>query len=181
MFKHFFNIFEFYSSSTLLTEHFVSIDNSSLTVVPAPLSALAPVSSRQFHFVYERKTQEEARNYCRQHYADLATVESMEDALILNKMANQRRLQLPDESPDDVQRAWIGLYDDINTWGWSLSDQAYYSKGQENYRNWYSGEPGNQGANQFCVCMYSDGLWRDERCTNRFTAICVDLTGEAMG
>ncbi|KAK7884384.1 hypothetical protein WMY93_027507 [Mugilogobius chulae] len=188
---------------------------------PRPVALAAASSSRQFHFVYELKTQEEARSYCRQHYTDLATVESLEDALTLNNMVDMSRLQNPDGYPNrwshpgnsqmsqqsvlaftlaqlplvfilspqrfhqyklaaelkDEKRTWIGLYDDVNSWSWSLSDPAYYSEVQESYWNWASSEPGNQGANQFCVRMESNGLWKDDHCTNHYTAICVDLTG----
>ncbi|KAK7884385.1 hypothetical protein WMY93_027508 [Mugilogobius chulae] len=147
---------------------------AALTVVPAPLSALAAASSQQFQFVYELKTQDEARSYCREHYADLATVESLEDAVMLDKMADRSRLTNPNGFP---YRAWIGLYDDVNTWSWSLSDPAYYSEGQENYRNWFVEEPGNQGGNEFCVMTNLDGFWRDVSCTMQYFAICVDLKG----
>ncbi|XP_055021596.1 C-type mannose receptor 2-like [Boleophthalmus pectinirostris] len=152
---------------------------TSLTVVPAPLSALAPVSSRHFIFVYELKTQEEARSYCRQHYTDLATVENMEDVLTLNEMVDRSRLQLLKPPDGFLNGTWIGLYDDVNTWSWSLSDPTYYSEGQENYRNWAPGRPNNIRANQFCVWMYQSGQWEDYECTYRLQAICVNLTGSS--
>ncbi|XP_055021603.1 macrophage mannose receptor 1-like [Boleophthalmus pectinirostris] len=132
--------------------------------------ALAPVSSRQFHFVYELKTQEEARSYCRQHYTDLATVENMEDVLTLRNTVNLSRLLTPDGFYNSV---WIGLYDDFTAWSWSLSDPPYNS---ESYTNWYPGEPNNNGGNECCVGMSSDEMWWDSHCSNVFPAMCVDLT-----
>ncbi|XP_055021595.1 lymphocyte antigen 75-like [Boleophthalmus pectinirostris] len=194
--------------------------------------ALAPVSSRHFVFVYELKTQEEARSYCRQHYTDLATVENMEDVLTLNDgrpeqtaaapastripqyredhlqrrpptaptaHSADRPQRRPPTAPtahsadrlhsssvlsslkhrNRVQRTWIGLYDDVNTWSWSLSDPTYYSEGQENYRNWDPGQPDNNGANQFCAWISSIGLWKDFKCHYGLRAICVNLTGSS--
>uniref|UniRef100_A0A8C1ZVL9 C-type lectin domain-containing protein n=1 Tax=Cyprinus carpio TaxID=7962 RepID=A0A8C1ZVL9_CYPCA len=110
-------------------------------------SALA--SSRQYHFVNESKTWTEAQRYCRQNYTDLATIENMEE---MNRLINT-------VNGSNNGSAWIGLYDDINSWRWSLEDNDFYQEGQRDFRNWYH-EPNNAG-NELCVYMDYNGNWLD--------------------
>ncbi|XP_047461485.1 C-type lectin-like [Mugil cephalus] len=42
--------------------------------------------------------------------------------------------------------AWIGLYDDVNSWRWSLSNGGFYSDGQTEFRNWADSQPSNEGS-----------------------------------
>uniref|UniRef100_A0A8C1MXG8 C-type lectin domain-containing protein n=1 Tax=Cyprinus carpio TaxID=7962 RepID=A0A8C1MXG8_CYPCA len=123
-------------------------------------SALA--LSRQYHFVNESKTWTEAQRDCRQNYTDLATIENMEE---MNRLINT-------VNGSYNGSAWIGLYDDVNSWGWSLEDNDFYQEGERDFRNFYH-EPNNAG-NELCVYMDYNGNWLDSSCDNYYTFVCYD-------
>uniref|UniRef100_A0A8C1AEP8 C-type lectin domain-containing protein n=1 Tax=Cyprinus carpio carpio TaxID=630221 RepID=A0A8C1AEP8_CYPCA len=123
----------------------------------------ASASSRQFHFVNESKTWTEAQSYCRQNYTDLATIENMEE---MNRLINT-------VNGSYYGSAWIGQYDNVNSWRWSLEDNDFYQEGERDFRNWYH-EPDNSGGNQLCVYMDSNGKWYDMACDNTLPFVCYD-------
>uniref|UniRef100_A0A8C1IKZ1 Macrophage mannose receptor 1-like n=1 Tax=Cyprinus carpio TaxID=7962 RepID=A0A8C1IKZ1_CYPCA len=123
----------------------------------------ASTSARQYHFVNESKTWTEAQSYCRQNYTDLATIENMEEMNRLINTVNGSYYGL----------AWIGQYDDVNSWRWSLEDNDFYQEGERDFRNWYH-EPENSGGNQLCVYMDSNGKWYDISCDNTLPFVCYD-------
>uniref|UniRef100_A0A8C2FCE9 C-type lectin domain-containing protein n=1 Tax=Cyprinus carpio TaxID=7962 RepID=A0A8C2FCE9_CYPCA len=125
-------------------------------------SALA--LSRQYHFVNESKTWTEAQRYCRQNYTDLATIDNMEE---MNRLINT-------VNGSYSGSAWIGLYDDVNSWRWSLEDNDFYQEGERDFRNWYH-EPDNSWGNNLCVYMNYYGNWFDAPCDrNVHTFVCYD-------
>ncbi|XP_050949045.1 lymphocyte antigen 75-like [Labeo rohita] len=120
-------------------------------------------SSRQYHFLSKNKTWTEAQRYCRQNYTDLATIDNMEE---MNRLINT-------VNGSYNGSAWIGLYDDVNSWRWSLEDNDFYQEGERDFRNWYHA-PDNRGGNEMCVVMNGDGKWSDLPCDNYFTFVCYD-------
>ncbi|XP_053471825.1 C-type mannose receptor 2-like isoform X3 [Ictalurus furcatus] len=76
---------------------------------------------------------------------------------------------------ETVKKAWIGLQrEGTGKWQWSLADQTFYRDG-DTYRNWSSGEPDNQGGNEFCVQMQkSTGSWYDDRCDRTYSFVCYE-------
>ncbi|XP_051959871.1 C-type mannose receptor 2-like isoform X2 [Xyrauchen texanus] len=120
-------------------------------------------SSRQYHFVSEYKTWAEAQRYCSENHTDLATIDNMDE---MNRLINTVNGIYNDS-------AWIGLYDDVNSWRWSLEDNDFYQEGERDFRNWYH-EPNNAGGKEFCVSMDKDGNWFDVQCENMLTFICYD-------
>ncbi|XP_074500926.1 secretory phospholipase A2 receptor-like [Sebastes fasciatus] len=140
------------------------------------LSGLCAVSSpakRQYHFVYDVKNMTEAQSYCREKYTDLATVDNMEDVKILNNTVDLNKM----DSTDNNHEAWIGLYDDLDRWKWSLSDTSFYKHGETEFRRWASGEPNNLNSGQHCAQMFFDGEWGDNNCENNYTAVCLYVRG----
>ncbi|XP_033981471.1 uncharacterized protein LOC117478575 [Trematomus bernacchii] len=129
------------------------------------LSAVSSHAERQYHFVYEAKTMSEAQRYCREKHTDLATVDSMEVVELLNDMAGQYK-----------QSAWIGLYDDRDSWKWSMSDPSFYEPGKIEFRQWASGEPGAWHHEQ-CTFVNSGGTWGDQDCNHPLRVVCFDVTG----
>ncbi|XP_058629897.1 macrophage mannose receptor 1-like [Onychostoma macrolepis] len=124
----------------------------------------ASASSRQYHFVNESKTWTEAQRYCRQNYTDLATIDDMEE---MNRLINT-------VNGSYSGSAWIGLYDDVNSWRWSLEDNDFYQEGERDFRNFYH-EP-NTAGNELCVYMDDKGNWFDYSCDNHFRFVCYDGT-----
>uniref|UniRef100_A0A667WMA1 C-type lectin domain-containing protein n=1 Tax=Myripristis murdjan TaxID=586833 RepID=A0A667WMA1_9TELE len=119
---------------------------------------------RQYHLVEERMTWTEAQSYCRQHYTDLATVTSEEDVVKLNDALGSYRSEV----------VWIGLYDGINNWKWSLQNKNYYGEGEAEFRMWGGGQPNNGYLDEYCVAMNREGQWLDYRCSDRFPFICYN-------
>ncbi|XP_051734835.1 macrophage mannose receptor 1-like [Ctenopharyngodon idella] len=122
---------------------------------------------RHYVFVNESKTWAEAQRYCRDKYSDLATIEN-----------EQQTVQLLDTVKDDsIDLAWIGLYDDLNSWKWTLEDSDFfndfYQEGERDYRN-FNNQPDNSGGNELCVYMDYDGKWYDMSCDNTLPFICYD-------
>ncbi|XP_057215739.1 C-type mannose receptor 2 [Triplophysa rosa] len=123
-------------------------------------------SPRQYHFISVNKSWSEAQTYCRQNYTDLATIDNMTE---MNSVMNT-----VNGSYDGS--AWIGLYDDVNSWRWSLDDDDFYQEGEREFRNWYH-EPDNYRGNELCVYMWRDGSWFDSSCDNSFPFVCYDGRG----
>uniref|UniRef100_A0A667XEB9 C-type lectin domain-containing protein n=1 Tax=Myripristis murdjan TaxID=586833 RepID=A0A667XEB9_9TELE len=97
-----------------------------------------------YHLVEERMNWTEAQSYCRQHYTDLATVSSEEDVTKLNDTVGSHP-------------SWIGLYNDINSWRWSLQNKSYYGEGEADLKMWSSGQP--HYSEKHCVASHL-GKWR---------------------
>ena len=76
------------------------------------------------------------------------------------------------------QQAWIGLYDDWDSWRWSLSDTSFYKHGETEFTQWGPGQPDNLNNEQHCVRVVGNGLWGDSNCENHFKAVCLDVGGE---
>ncbi|GLD50622.1 macrophage mannose receptor 1-like protein [Lates japonicus] len=115
----------------------------------------------------------EAQSYCREKYTDLATIDNMEDVNLLNSMVDLSKMIYTENS----YLAWIGLYDDVNSWRWSLSDRSFYTQEETEFRNWYSWKPNNQYVTENCGELYSNGQWNDVPCDVLNTAVCMDVRG----
>ncbi|XP_049322355.1 C-type mannose receptor 2-like [Astyanax mexicanus] len=125
---------------------------------------------RQYHFVNESKTWAEAQSYCREHYFDLASVDNAEEALELVKLADIR----------NSNSTWIGLYDDLNSWRWSLDDDSFYKENERSFRNWYKENPKNWGGDSLCThFQFYDGRWSETYCLSSLRFVCYDGRGNA--
>ncbi|KAF4071303.1 hypothetical protein AMELA_G00271870, partial [Ameiurus melas] len=72
--------------------------------------------------------------------------------------------------------AWVGLYNDINSWRWSLNDLPLKNVP---YTNWYSGEPDNAGGKEACGLIVGNGTynsWWDVQCTQLRPFICYNAS-----
>lgn len=111
----------------------------------------------KYHLVQQGKNWSDAQTYCRDNYIDLATVEGNDDMI---KFQNEAQKQQFSSS------AWIGLYNEPNSWRWSMDNQPLGS-----FTVWCPGEPNNLmegcGAlNQWC--------WFDASCTTPLPFVCFD-------
>ncbi|XP_046699394.1 putative C-type lectin domain family 20 member A [Silurus meridionalis] len=119
--------------------------------------------SRNYYMILMRKSWPDAQNYCRMMYTDLAIIITDVDSLQLKKEAARKKLTEP---------AWIGLYDDVNSWRWSLNDILLKNS---IFTNWITGEPNNYLAKESCVIiMNTTGYWADKPCTDFRPFVCYD-------
>ncbi|XP_050948619.1 L-selectin-like [Labeo rohita] len=118
---------------------------------------------RQYVFVNESKTWAEAQRYCREKYTDLATIENQ-----------QQTVQLIDTINDDsIDLAWIGLYDDLNSWKWTLENSDFFKAGEKDFRNWNNPGPDISTPHRLCVYM-NYGAWLTTGCSSFYPVICYD-------
>ncbi|XP_067284266.1 putative C-type lectin domain family 20 member A isoform X2 [Pseudorasbora parva] len=109
--------------------------------------------------IQEQKTWDEAQAYCRENYTELATVHSNEDSANLREAVYKM-----------TNMAWIGLYNDINSWRWSYQDEKI------KFLSWITGEPNNYDGHEECGMMHS-GTWNDWGCTALFPFVCYNEKG----
>lgn len=76
------------------------------------------------------------------------------------------------------QLAWIGLYDDVDSWRWSLADGGFYTDQEAEYRNWAHREPNNWKGQEKCGMVYDSGEWNDFNCESDKPAVCAEVRGE---
>ncbi|XP_058252482.1 ladderlectin-like isoform X2 [Hemibagrus wyckioides] len=129
-------------------------------IVPATLSLLRPVGHK-YYVIKTKVTWPVAQNYCRETYADMATVESALDWLRL-------REEVAREGLTDI--AWVGLYNDIDTWRWSINNVPL----KHGYVLWGSAQPDNTGGHQACGVTGPLGYWWDYSCGNLYPFICYN-------
>ncbi|KAM8840035.1 macrophage mannose receptor 1-like isoform 2-T8 [Spinachia spinachia] len=122
------------------------------------LSAQSPVF-REYHQVQVRKTWAEAQRYCREKFTDLATVETPEE---------DARMTSALRGPGG--NAWIGLFDNLKEWKWSLGDQDL----SNDFTYWNKNRPDLKSMNKTCVLMRHNGVWADRDCTDTYAAVCYD-------
>ncbi len=117
--------------------------------------------TRQYHFVNESKTWTEAQRYCRHNYTDLATIDNMEE---MNRLIKTVRGTF-------YGSTWIGLYDDLNSWRWSLENAALGG----GFKSWSVQQPVNSGGQSLCVYMvFNLGTWGETACDNQYPFVCYD-------
>ncbi|XP_056587690.1 C-type mannose receptor 2-like [Triplophysa dalaica] len=135
--------------------------NYQLPFICYSVSSLA--SSRQYHFISANKSWSEAQTYCRQNYIDLATIDNMTE---MNSVMNK-------VNGSNNGSAWIGQYDDVNSWRWSLDDDDFYQEEEREFRNWFH-EPNNYLGNELCVVLDYNGNWADISCDSSQSFLCYD-------
>ncbi|XP_028985106.3 macrophage mannose receptor 1-like isoform X2 [Betta splendens] len=124
----------------------------------------------EYQFINQSLNWSQAQQYCRVHYTDLATIESMEDV---------NRLIRPNAS---TSLAWIGLNDDplcwqvalgtdVNSWRWSATGKPSAT----GYRKWQYNQPNNSHGNQFYATMNVDGTWNDQSSDNNASFVCYTM------
>ncbi|KAF3859601.1 hypothetical protein F7725_022000 [Dissostichus mawsoni] len=72
--------------------------------------------------------------------------------------------------------AWIGLYDDVDSWSWSLSDTSFYKPGETEFRRWESGGPDNTSWKRCTKISSATGYWTESECSTLLSAVCFDVS-----
>ncbi|XP_048039110.1 macrophage mannose receptor 1-like [Megalobrama amblycephala] len=128
------------------------------------LLSLTLCKPHEYVLIQELVTWEKAQDYCRKNHIDLATVQSDEDWTNLREVAVEKGF---------YGFAWIGLYDDINSWRWSYQDESL------EFKSWFPGQPDNYGTGEECVTIFSDQYWKDYKCDNTRYFVCSDESANA--
>ncbi|XP_035863291.1 L-selectin-like [Sander lucioperca] len=108
----------------------------------------------EYHFIGKNMTWKAAKEYCRKHHTDLATVSNQAD---MQRLHNPAKFQAG---------AWIGLQ---REWRWSQPGVEF----NESESKWYPGEPNNLGNHENCVWMRND-KWNDISCSYIYEFICYE-------
>ncbi|CAL8384039.1 unnamed protein product [Arctogadus glacialis] len=118
----------------------------------------------QYYFVDKSLSWSEAQSHCRQYGGDLATVHGPE--------YQERLVEVARKYKSDV---WIGLYDDVKSWTWPLSENANYSGGEVEPWNWpwKRNEPNNGRDMEGCVRIYLEA-WDIVDCNLGHYLFCFD-------
>ncbi|KAK2865815.1 hypothetical protein Q7C36_001871 [Tachysurus vachellii] len=106
-----------------------------------------------------------AKTYCETNYQSLAVVETADDWNRLTAEAVRHGLGVT---------GWIGVYNDVDGWYWTVYSPVPYI---ENIGNWAPGQPDDFGGNQTCIAMESDGTWSDYCCSDLKPFICATSGG----
>ncbi|KAL6466850.1 hypothetical protein MHYP_G00246540 [Metynnis hypsauchen] len=129
-------------------------------VLPVALSVLHSVP-HIYHLITTTKTWSDAQTYCRDKYEDLATVISTDD---------WTKLQKEKQNYGFSALAWVGLYNDYNSWRWSFKNTTLMLK------KWSSGEPNNQNGNESCGALDTYGYWWDLNCLVLKPFLCYNAS-----
>ncbi|KAL2079097.1 hypothetical protein ACEWY4_024841 [Coilia grayii] len=129
--------------------------------VPTGVFSSCDCLSKQYHFVSGLLNWTEAQKYCRAAHSDLVTITSMEDHSRFVEYVNHLGY---------IHSIWIGLYNDVNSWKWSLDGLSLVQTG---YINWLTGQPDNLGGSQPCAAGTSKGF-NDRGCDAKLPFVCYD-------
>nr|XP_055056230.1 uncharacterized protein LOC129440737 [Misgurnus anguillicaudatus] len=130
------------------------------------LLSVALCKHREYILIKELKTWTDAQTYCKINHLDLATIQTAEDLTCLQEVALKSTFTLA---------AWIGLYNDINSWRWSYQDESL------NFTKWYPGDPDNAGTGEECAVLRAEGYWFDRYCTYTRDFLCFDGAAMSIG
>lgn len=75
-----------------------------------------------------------------------------------------------------LQGVWIGLYENVTDWRWSVSDSPFYDT---QFRNWNSGQPDAYGKTGVGVWMDTSGKWFDTSSDEQLKSVCSEVSGGA--
>ncbi|XP_073714962.1 putative C-type lectin domain family 20 member A [Misgurnus anguillicaudatus] len=115
------------------------------------LGILWEVSCAPFGFVLiqDQKTWQEAQSYCREKHQDLVTVQSDKDRSMIQKLSDEMNL---------TSFAWVGLYDGMSVWHWSLQNELI------SFKMWEWWEPNMGKTEEACASLNMFGKWSDTSC-----------------
>lgn len=114
---------------------------------------------RKYYLIQQEQARSDALAYCRTTYTDLATIETHDEAVQVQNLL---------QSQNFISSVWIGLYNDVTSWRWSMGNEPLGS-----LRYWYSPNPNNLKAKESCGEIDPSG-WNDYTCATPLPFICFD-------
>ncbi|KAK3525078.1 hypothetical protein QTP86_014453 [Hemibagrus guttatus] len=102
------------------------------------LEGAVPFVPCKYYLIQQKTTWSDAQAYCRATYTDLAIIKSNDDLVQLQNEAQRQQFS---------SSAWIGLYNDINSWRWSMGNEPMGTM------RWKPGDPNNREGHQECGAM----------------------------
>ncbi|XP_005450827.2 macrophage mannose receptor 1-like isoform X2 [Oreochromis niloticus] len=123
--------------------------------------------SREYHFVNQRMSWTEAQRCCRENFTDLVTIFNSDINELLMTMVQNR-------NDISVAGAWIGLYDNVYSWKWSMGDKSIYIDGKHEFLTWFKGQPNNLNGNQHCMVIEGTKELNDAPCDTPYPFLCFD-------
>ncbi|XP_047670002.1 putative C-type lectin domain family 20 member A isoform X2 [Tachysurus fulvidraco] len=114
----------------------------------------------QYYLIQQRKIWSDAQAYCRATYTDLAIIDSNDNIVRLQNEAQKQQFS---------SSAWIGLYNPINSWRWSMGNEPLGTTW------WCSGQPNNIVGHDECGAIGPWG-WNDLDCTSPHSFVCFDVS-----
>ncbi|KAF5899439.1 macrophage mannose receptor 1-like isoform X6, partial [Clarias magur] len=115
----------------------------------------------KYSLVMKSMTWSNAQSYCRTMYTDLATIVNATDWQKLEKERASKYFTGP---------AWIGLYNNINNWRWSLNDVPLNTLLYINWSPWSSTFAGETACSFIGAYYY----WWDTLCSLQYAFICYN-------
>ncbi|KAI5626516.1 secretory phospholipase A2 receptor-like isoform X1, partial [Silurus asotus] len=106
-------------------------------------------------------TWSDAQAYCKASYTDLAIIQNDDDVVQIQNEIQGKQFK---------SSAWIGLYNDINSWRWSLGNVPLGS-----FNDWLFIQPKNEYGNDECAVIWGMG-WIDWTCSELISFVCFDET-----
>ncbi|KAK2865751.1 hypothetical protein Q7C36_001807 [Tachysurus vachellii] len=113
----------------------------------------------KYILVQQEKTWSDARTYCQANYIDLAIADVSDDMVKLQNEAQKQQF---------TSYGWIGLYNDVNSWRWSLGNQSFGG-----LTDWCGPEPTYKV--EGCVAL-NHGCWFDMHCSSSLPFVCFDAS-----
>uniref|UniRef100_A0A3Q3LA10 C-type lectin domain-containing protein n=1 Tax=Mastacembelus armatus TaxID=205130 RepID=A0A3Q3LA10_9TELE len=119
--------------------------------------------TRQYYYVNLLKTWADAQSYCRQNSTELASITTEEEWESVKQIMG---------SPGKTN-AWIGLYDDIREWRWSLDNTYLYENGNTTLEGWITYKFDSYESEELCVELHDYKL-NDGQCNSAKMSVCYD-------
>uniref|UniRef100_W5LQP2 Macrophage mannose receptor 1-like n=1 Tax=Astyanax mexicanus TaxID=7994 RepID=W5LQP2_ASTMX len=137
-----------------------------LLVITGILPHILSSRLRGYHLIRDKMNFNGSWNYCKQNFISLAVVNSPDELKAIT--AEAQRLGFKSE-------AWIGMYNDVNSWHWSIDNSELGS-----VRMWSNGEPNNNNVKEECVKIDGSGKWYDAPCQDPNQFVCYNANGSAQ-
>ncbi|XP_058261799.1 putative C-type lectin domain family 20 member A [Hemibagrus wyckioides] len=115
---------------------------------------------RRYYLIQQAMTWNSAQTYCRANHDDLAIIDNADNLI---------RFQSEVQRQQFSSKAWVGMYNDINSWRWSLDNHPI---GPALWAAMWA-QPNNGAGDEICGGVDSYG-WLDASCSLLLPVVCFD-------